>query len=76
LGACLLDKRDPTKVLARLPYPLLAPDPDAHEGYVPSVVYSCGSLLHGRMLLLPYGVADSFTAFARFSVDRLLAAME
>jgi predicted GH43/DUF377 family glycosyl hydrolase len=76
LGACLLDKADPSKVLARLSRPLVVPDPEAHAGYVPSVVYSCGALVCGRTLLLPYGVADSFTAFATISIDRLLAAMQ
>lgn len=75
LGACLLDKTDPSKVLARLQQPMVVPDPEAHVGYVPNVVYSCGALLLGRLLLLPYGVADSFTAFATISVDELLREM-
>lgn len=75
VGACLLDKEDPSKVLARTPKPLIEPSPEDRGGYVPNVVYSCGGLVHGRMLLLPYAVADSFTRFATGSVDDVLGAM-
>lgn len=75
LGACLLDKSDPTKVLARLTEPLLRPGSDERYGYVPNVTYTCGAIVFGRTLLLPYALADSFTKFATISVDRLLAAM-
>jgi len=75
LGACLLDKRDPSRLLARITEPLIRPAPETRDGYVPNVTYSCGALALGRILLLPYGVADSFTAFATLSVDALLAAM-
>jgi predicted GH43/DUF377 family glycosyl hydrolase len=73
---CLLDKNDPSKLLARTPRPVLAPSPKQRDGYVPNVVYSCGALVVGRDLLLPYAVADSFTAFATTTVDDLLAVME
>ena len=76
IGACLLDKTDPSKVLGRLANPLLRPSPEERDGYVPNVIYSCGALVNGRMLILPYAVADSFTTFATLSVDALLAAME
>ncbi|MFA5964539.1 MAG: glycoside hydrolase family 130 protein [Sphingomonas sp.] len=75
LGACLLDKRDPARVIARSTEPLLRPSSDTRDGYVPNVVYSCGAMVIGRTLLLPYGVADSFTAFASVPLDRLLATM-
>lgn len=75
LGACLLDKSDPGKLLARTAEPIITPGTEAREGYVPNVVYTCGALLHGRSLLLPYSLADSFTAFATLSVDALLASM-
>lgn len=76
LGACLLDKRNPAKLLARTPEPLIVPTCMTREGYVPNVAYSCGALLHGRTLLLPYAVADSLTTFATVSIDRLLKVME
>ncbi|WP_010188301.1 glycoside hydrolase family 130 protein [Sphingomonas sp. PAMC 26605] len=75
IGACLLDRDDPSRVLARTPEPILSPSPEERDGYVPNVVYSCGALINGRELLIPYGVADSFTAFATARVDDLLAAM-
>ena len=75
LGAALLDKSDPSKVLARTAEPVLVPGPEQRDGYVPNVVYSCGALVHGRTLLLPYGVADSFTAFASADLGDLIAAM-
>lgn len=76
IGACLLDKTDPSKLLARTPRPVIAPSPHERDGYVPNVVYSCGALLGDRTLLLPYAVADSFSAFGSVSVDNLLACME
>jgi predicted GH43/DUF377 family glycosyl hydrolase len=76
IGACLLDKNDPSKLLARTPRPVLAPSPHERDGYVPNVVYSCGGLVYERTMLLPYAVADSFTAFATASVDDLLKVME
>ena len=76
LGACLLDKRDPSKVIARSIEPLLRPDLAARDGYVPNVAYTCGAMVLGRTLLLPYGVADTFTAFATVSVDALLQSMQ
>jgi predicted GH43/DUF377 family glycosyl hydrolase len=75
LGACLLDRDDPSKLLGRMTRPLVRPDATERKGYVPNVVYSCGALVHGRTLILPYAVADSFTTFATMPVDRLLAAM-
>ena len=75
MGASLLDKKDPTKLLARLTEPLLAPEADERSGYVPNVVYSCGALLRGRKLLAPYGVADQFSAFGVVDVDQLLRCM-
>ena len=76
IGACLLDRDDPSKLLARTPRPLLRPSPEERYGYVPNVTYSCGAMLHGRLLVLPYAVADSFTTFATVPIDHLLAAME
>jgi len=75
LGACLLDKDDPTRLIKRMELPLVHPSPKERDGYVPNVVYSCGSLVHERKLLLPYGVADSFTTFATAKLDDLLDAM-
>jgi len=76
MGACLLDKADPTKLLARTPEPILRPSPGESIGYVPNVVYGCGAIVHDRTLLLPFGIADNFASFASCSVDALLARMD
>jgi predicted GH43/DUF377 family glycosyl hydrolase len=76
LGAFLLDLEDPTRVIGRLREPLLSPNEAEREGYVPNVVYTCGALLHGRELIIPYAMSDSATSFATVSLDELLAAME
>ena len=75
IGACLLDKQDPAKLLGRVTIPVLRPRTDERSGYVPNVIYSCGAMVHNRTLVLPYAVADSFTTFATMSLDRLLAEM-
>jgi predicted GH43/DUF377 family glycosyl hydrolase len=76
LGAFLLDLSDPTRVIKRLREPLLCPNESEREGYVPNVVYSCGSLLHGDEIIIPYAMSDSATSFASVHLDELLAAME
>jgi len=75
IGAALLDRDDPSKVLGRMALPLVHPSPKERDGYVPNVVYSCGGMVHDRTLLLPYGVADGFTAFAHCAVNDLLAVL-
>nr|WP_218280314.1 glycoside hydrolase family 130 protein [Verrucomicrobium spinosum] len=75
LGAALLDLNDPTKVIGRLREPLLSPEGNEREGYVPNVVYSCGSLIHGTELILPYAMSDKATAVASLSLKKLLAAL-
>lgn len=76
LGAFLLDLNDPTRVIGRLKQPLLSPNESEREGYVPNVVYTCGSILHGRELIIPFAMSDSASSFASVSLDELLAEME
>jgi predicted GH43/DUF377 family glycosyl hydrolase len=76
IGAFLLDRDDPAKVIGRLPEPLIKPNVNERDGYVPNVVYSCGSLVHGRLLVIPYGISDYATTFATLPLDQVLAAME
>ena len=76
IGAFLLDRDDPTRVIGRLREPLIKPDENEREGYVPNVVYSCGSLLHGRQLIIPYAMSDYATTFASLPLDEVLEAME
>lgn len=76
IGAFLLDLHDPSRVIGRMREPLLQPNADEREGYVPNVLYTCGALLHGDQLILPYGLADHATGFATVSLATVLAAME
>jgi predicted GH43/DUF377 family glycosyl hydrolase len=76
IGAFLLDLANPAKVIGRLREPLIKPNENEREGYVPNVVYSCGSLLHGRQLIIPYAMSDYATTFATLSLDEVLSAME
>jgi len=75
IGAFLLDRDDPSKVIGRLREPLLKPDENEREGYVPNVVYTCGALLHNGVLIIPYGLADHATGFATVPLAEVLAAM-
>ena len=75
IGAFLLDRDDPSKVIGRLHEPLLKPSQNEREGYVPNVVYTCGALLHNDELIIPYGLADHATGFATVPLHEVLAAM-
>jgi len=74
IGAALLDKADPSKVLARTREPLLRPEPTEREGYVPNVVYTCGAMRHGDQIILPYAVSDTFSNFATIKISTLMEA--
>jgi predicted GH43/DUF377 family glycosyl hydrolase len=76
IGAFLLDLDDPTRVIGRLPQPLIKPNAKERDGYVPNVVYSCGSLVHNGQLVIPYGISDYATTFATLPLIQVLAAME
>jgi predicted GH43/DUF377 family glycosyl hydrolase len=76
IGAFLLALDDPTRVIGRLPQPLVTPDENEREGYVPNVVYSCGAVVHDGELVLPYAMSDYASTFATVGIDELLAAME
>ena len=75
IGAVLLDKTDPSKVLARSREPLVHPDATEREGYVPNVVYSCGALRSGDQIILPYAVSDTFSNFATMKIAALTEAL-
>ena len=75
IGAVLLDKGDPSRVLGRTPNPILSAADEDREGYVPNVVYTCGAIRVGGDLFLPYGVADSSVCFAFVAIKDILAAM-
>ena len=72
MGAFLLGRDDPSRLIGRLEKPLLEPDANEREGYVPNVVYSCGSMLHGGTVVLPYGCSDSSVRIALVDLGLLL----
>ena len=71
IGAFLLDKKDPSKVIGRLKEPLLKPNENEREGYVPNVVYTCGAMVHNDKLVLPYALSDYATSFALVDLNEL-----
>lgn len=73
IGAVLLDLEDPSRIVGRLRDPILVPEEDEREGYVPNVVYSCGSLVHNGELIIPYAVSDVGTRIATVPMEELLA---
>ncbi|RXT40184.1 glycoside hydrolase family 130 protein [Bradyrhizobium betae] len=75
IGAALLDKKDPSRVLGRAREPLLHPEPSEREGYVPNVVYTCGAMRHHDQIILPYAVSDTYSNFATIKIAALLQAM-
>ena len=72
IGAALLDKVDPSKVIARTREPLIRPEPAEREGYVPNVVYTCGAMRHNDRIILPYAVSDTFSKFATIRIADLM----
>lgn len=72
MGAMLLDLDNPSKILGSLKKPLLEPNEEEREGYVPNVLYSCGSLVHNGDLIIPYAMSDSATGFARVDLNKLM----
>ena len=75
IGAVLLDKKDPSKVLARSREPLVRPEPTEREGYVPNVVYTCGAMRHADQIILPYAISDTFSNFATIKIAALMQAV-
>ncbi|HHU36782.1 MAG TPA: glycosidase [Treponema sp.] len=76
IGAFLLDKDDPSKLIGRLREPLIEPKENERSGYVPNVVYTCGMLQAGDTILIPYAMSDFSSSFATVSLKKLLSAME
>jgi predicted GH43/DUF377 family glycosyl hydrolase len=75
IGAILLDLDEPSILLGRLDHPLLEPEPDEQDGYVPNVVYSCGGFLHDELVWLPYGIGDARIGVAYVPIAELLASL-
>jgi predicted GH43/DUF377 family glycosyl hydrolase len=75
IGAVLLDKTDPSKVLARSAEPLLRPELPERQGYVPNVLYTCGAMHHNDRIVLPYAVSDTYCNFANIKTSALMGVM-
>jgi predicted GH43/DUF377 family glycosyl hydrolase len=75
IGAVLLDRADPSKIIGRTRYPILQAENDDRNGYVPNVVYTCGGMRVGDQLFMPYGISDSSIGFAFLPLKELVAAM-
>ena len=73
IGAVLLDKLDPSRVIGRSREPLVQPEETEREGYVPNVVYTCGAMRFHDLIVLPYAISDTFSTFATMRIDRLVA---
>lgn len=76
IGATLLDLEDPSKVIGTTREPLMKPNDEEREGYVPNVIYSCGALIHNGSLIIPYAMADYASSFASISLKELLAELK
>jgi predicted GH43/DUF377 family glycosyl hydrolase len=76
LGISLLDLEHPEKVIGRLPSPFLIPNEKEREGYVPNVLYSCGSMIHNNHLIIPYAMSDHASTYATINMDELLTALK
>ena len=76
IGAMLLDLENPIKIIARLEEPLLVPQENEREGYVPNVVYTCGAIIRNGDLVIPYGISDIRSGIATLRVRELINCME
>lgn len=73
IGAMLLDLEDPSQILGVLKRPLIEPVGERREGYVPNVVYSCGAMVHGGQLILPYALSDTSSTIGTVNLKDLIA---
>ncbi len=76
LGIKLLDLNDPSKIIARLDEPVLIPNEQERDGYVPNVVYSCGCIIHQDSLIIPYAMSDQRSCVVNLSVSELLSKLQ
>jgi predicted GH43/DUF377 family glycosyl hydrolase len=72
LSASLYDLNDPEIVIGRLKEPLMVPNEEEREGYVPNVIYSCGSMIHNEDLIIPYAMSDHASSYATVNLKELL----
>jgi len=76
LGASLLDLDHPEKEIGKLGTPLMVPNELEREGYVPNVIYSCGSIIHNDDLIIPYAMSDYSSSYATVSLKELLGVLK
>jgi predicted GH43/DUF377 family glycosyl hydrolase len=76
IGAVLLDKTNPARILARSHEPLVRPEPSDREGYVPNVVYTCGGMRHNERIILPYAISDTYCTVATMKIAALLESLQ
>ena len=76
IGAVLLDRDDPSKIIGRTRNPILQAEDDDRNGYVPNVVYTCGGMRVGDQLFMPYGISDSSIGFAFLPLKELVQALD
>jgi len=76
LGVSLLDLESPEIEIGRLDTPILVPNDLEREGYVPNVVYSCGSIIHNDSLIIPYAMSDYASTYATVNVSELLSELK
>jgi beta-1,2-mannobiose phosphorylase / 1,2-beta-oligomannan phosphorylase len=71
--AALLDLEDPSKEIARLPYPLFTPEYEWElKGEVNNVVFPTGAVIFGGTLFIYYGAADTLIACASLNLSDLV----
>ncbi|MFZ4428704.1 MAG: glycoside hydrolase family 130 protein [Saprospiraceae bacterium] len=75
LSISLLDLHEPERVIASLEQPLMSPDAEEREGYVPNVLYTCGMMAHHGHLVIPYAMSDSAIGFAKVETAAVLEAL-
>ena len=76
-SVALLDLLNPSKVIARVPYPLLEPEEEYElYGDVNNVVFPEGAYIHQDELYIYYGAADKYIALAKIGINDLLDELE
>ena len=76
LGALLMDRDDPYRVIARSVEPVMAPSAEyERKGFVGGVVFCNGQIVEGDQLTIYYGAADTVVCGARLSVREVLATL-
>ncbi len=76
LSATLLNLENPEIEIGRLSTPLMVPNEQEREGYVPNVIYSCGSIVHNNDLIIPYAMSDHSSSYATVDLKELLTTLK